>query len=112
VLFAAEFNKRYQSKGVTAYSLHPGVIATGLGEDLPCYACFGVLFYCCLKSVPQGAATQVYLATAPLKEEDAGKYFANSKKVPAHPNAQKEDDMKKLWEYSESVVRVQEEKKQ
>merc|ERR1712048_826325 len=29
-LFAKEFNSRYQSKGITAYSLNPGGIHTGL----------------------------------------------------------------------------------
>jgi retinol dehydrogenase-12 len=33
VLEARAFNKRYQAEGITAYSLHPGVVATELGRN-------------------------------------------------------------------------------
>jgi NAD(P)-dependent dehydrogenase (short-subunit alcohol dehydrogenase family) len=33
-LFAYELNKRYASQGISAFSLHPGVIATNLSRDL------------------------------------------------------------------------------
>lgn len=36
ILFANELNKRYSDKGITAYSLHPGVIyGTDLTRHIP-----------------------------------------------------------------------------
>jgi NAD(P)-dependent dehydrogenase (short-subunit alcohol dehydrogenase family) len=34
VIFAKELNERYSSKGVTAFSLHPGIIDTNLGRSM------------------------------------------------------------------------------
>lgn len=73
-LFALEFDRRHRDEGVRAYSLHPGAIQTELGRhitpdiDVPVAAAN-------MKTIPQGAATQVYVATAPGLERWGGRYF-------------------------------------
>jgi len=108
ILFATEFNNRYASKGVTAYSLHPGIIGTMIGSEVPghCiyHGCVGCLTACCLKNPSQGAATQVYCAVATHIEEDGGKYFKDSHTFELGPEAKNVDDMKKLWEWTEEIT--------
>jgi NAD(P)-dependent dehydrogenase (short-subunit alcohol dehydrogenase family) len=81
VLFAVEATRRWAEDGITANALMPGGIATNLqrhvGPDtyLPeAQARFrraGTAF----KTVEQGAATSVLLATSPLLEGIGGRYF-------------------------------------
>jgi NAD(P)-dependent dehydrogenase (short-subunit alcohol dehydrogenase family) len=105
VLFARELAKRGAEKKITAYSLHPGVIATELGRDIGCgYCLMGCCCHFCLKSIPQGAATTVYLATAADVESKSGQYFSNS--APAAPDTPGSDDQlaQKLWQVTEKLV--------
>lgn len=77
VLFARELNKRLQGTNVTAYSLHPGAIVTELQRHSTFSNVFMTLFPVINKTIPQGAATTVYIACAPDSEilPHAGKYF-------------------------------------
>ncbi len=65
-LFAVGLDARLKSKGVRSYAVHPGVIQTDLGrhmddEDKARFNNPGRVF----KTIPQGAATSVWAATAP-----------------------------------------------
>ena len=53
--------------GQTANALHPGVIATNITRTIPSLAQLALraLAPLMLKTIPQGAATQCYLATSP-----------------------------------------------
>lgn len=80
VLFAVELERRLGRSGVHANALHPGVIATELArhmvpEDLDLLSKrmpSGALHF---KSVPAGAATSVYAASAPELEGRGGLYL-------------------------------------
>jgi NAD(P)-dependent dehydrogenase (short-subunit alcohol dehydrogenase family) len=80
VLFAVEVDRRLGSHGVHANAVHPGVIATELArhmvpEDVELLRArmpSGALHF---KSVPAGAATSVYAATAPELEGRGGLYL-------------------------------------
>ncbi len=66
ILFTVELERRLADQGIHAYALHPGVILTELGrhltpEDGASLATRLPVF----KTIPQGAATTVYAATAP-----------------------------------------------
>jgi NAD(P)-dependent dehydrogenase (short-subunit alcohol dehydrogenase family) len=80
VLFAVEATRRWSADGIVANALMPGGIATPLQRHLPAhyaeqaldaFRAAGVDF----KSVQQGAATSVLLATSPLLEGIGGRYF-------------------------------------
>eukprot|EP01116_Phalansterium_solitarium_P016714 TRINITY_DN3948_c1_g1_i1.p1 TRINITY_DN3948_c1_g1~~TRINITY_DN3948_c1_g1_i1.p1 ORF type:complete len:311 (-),score=58.89 TRINITY_DN3948_c1_g1_i1:82-1014(-) len=110
ILFSNEFNRRYSSTGITANSLHPGVIATNLMSS---YLGNGVLrsiwdnvvaLTPMFKSIPQGAATSVYCATSPALEGVGGKYFNNCNEEPARPHARDSEAATKLWELSKRLV--------
>lgn len=61
ILFTRELNRRNAGTGVSAYSLHPGVIKTNLGQHLnPVMRGLFSLGQVFLKSIDQGASTSVY----------------------------------------------------
>ncbi len=65
---------------------------------------FGAVKPLFLKTVPQGAATQCYLATRPGLEAASGQYFADCN--PARTSAYGADDAlaARLWRVSEEIV--------
>ena len=88
-----------------ANALHPGVIQTNLGRHLDDYD--GVLDSIGrdkLKTIPQGAATQVYLAVHPDVAGTSGAYFQDCQvKEPSAP-AQDAALADRLWAETERIV--------
>jgi hypothetical protein len=78
---ANEIERRYWSSGLHALSLHPGVIATALGQHLPAEVLQGMLqdqeLLRHLKSIPQGAATTVWAAVSKGLEGKGGLYLSD-----------------------------------
>lgn len=87
-LFAVGLNQRFADKGVEAFSVHPGVIATRLsrhmtqedfdrilGENQPSDKDKNSKSSGGMKSVEQGAATSCYAATAPELTGKGGAYL-------------------------------------
>jgi len=89
ILFALALQQRYQDQGLRAYSLHPGGIpATNLAkhldpkmfQDLGLMDADGTLKLDPgrnWKTIPQGAATQVWCATSPALDALGGVYCEN-----------------------------------
>lgn len=106
ILFARALGKRLKGTGKTANSLHPGVIDTNLSRSLnpavgAFYAVAGPL---ALKSIPQGAATQVYVATHPSVAEVSGEYFSNCNIARPRADATNDETAERLWETSERIA--------
>jgi retinol dehydrogenase-12 len=102
ILFAREIARQYKDKQITAYSVHPGVIKTNLGSDIPFS---GLIKYLPLtKTIPQGAATTVYCALKPGLETETGRYFADSTVKDAGDKWTNED-LNTFWEWTEQVIR-------
>jgi WW domain-containing oxidoreductase len=104
VLFTRALLKRVPSN-VLVFSLHPGVIATNLSRSMgvlgSIYRSIGKLF---LKTVPQGAATTVYAATAPELASRSGIYLADCKEETPLKVSLDADLAEKVWELSEKAV--------
>jgi NAD(P)-dependent dehydrogenase (short-subunit alcohol dehydrogenase family) len=89
ILFAVEAGKRWAAGGITVNALTPGRIRTNLmrylGDQVPAPAAFQAdnpsIRY---KTVEQGAATSVLLATSPLLEGVSGRHFEDCNE--AEPN--------------------------
>jgi NAD(P)-dependent dehydrogenase (short-subunit alcohol dehydrogenase family) len=76
IYMANEIERRYGSRGLHGYSLHPGGIWTGLQIHIDTSAYKGnVDIERSIKSVPQGAATQVWAAVDKEWEGKGGKYL-------------------------------------
>jgi NAD(P)-dependent dehydrogenase (short-subunit alcohol dehydrogenase family) len=106
LLFAKELARRFAGTKRTANAVHPGVIQTNLGRHMNPVAgmAFGLTGPLVLKSVPQGAATELYVAVHPAVANSSGLYFADCNV--AKPRADAEDPAlaAKLWEVTEKIV--------
>jgi WW domain-containing oxidoreductase len=105
LLFAKELARRLAGTRQTANAVHPGVIRTNLIRHNPILdiaaAVFSPLF---LKTVAQGAATQVYVATNPGLAHVSGEYFADCDIATPRADALSAATAKQLWEVSEQIV--------
>jgi NAD(P)-dependent dehydrogenase (short-subunit alcohol dehydrogenase family) len=129
VLFAVEATRRWGSDGITANAVHPGTIAaTNLMRDLDpdvlahlrASAPYAETFdksKVRYKTIEQGAATSVFVATSPLLDGIGGRYFedCNQARVfdPTAPNtsgsgvaayALDPANAKRLWELSLALL--------
>lgn len=106
LLFAKELSKRLDGTKKTANAVHPGVIATNLTRHMSPVidAIFSAVSPIFLKTVAQGAATQVYVATHPSLASVSGKYFADCNE--AQPRRDGEDSAlaARLWTRSEEII--------
>ncbi len=102
VLFSVELDRRESSNGVRAYALHPGSIITNLGRhwSKAQMLAFGVIDEegnpvidpaTQRKTVPQGAATQVWCATSPALADIGGVYCENVEVSAIVPPAEREN---------------------
>lgn len=104
VLFARALAKR-MPPGTETFSLHPGVINTNLSRSLGfqgvLFRFFGGPF---LKSIPQGAATTVFAATAPELAGKSGEYLADCAVTKTSRFGRDEALAEKVWALSETAV--------
>lgn len=105
LLFAKELARRLQGKQ-TANAVHPGVIQTNLGRHMSpvANALFGLGNPLFLKSVPEGAATQCYVAVHPSAASVSGEYFSHCNVAKPRRIAESSELAKKLWDVSERIV--------
>ncbi len=87
VLFAKELARRMSGSGKTANALHPGVINTNLARSASVVVrvAYRIGEPLALKSIPQGASTECYVAVHPNVEGISGEYFSHCNI--ARPNA-------------------------
>lgn len=106
ILFARELTRKFAGTGKTANSLHPGVIATNLGRHMNPIATtlFSLAKPLVLKSIPEGAATQCYLATHPSLDKTSGEYFSDCNVGKSSRHGRDDAMAKKLWTVSEEIV--------
>ncbi len=105
VLFSNELARREAGAGVTANSLHPGVVATGFGRNDPGWFRLLVTIGRPFLSSPQkGARTSVWAAAAPELERVTGRYFKDRREVAPAPVARDEAVQRRLWDLSERLV--------
>lgn len=106
ILFAKGLAKRFQGTGRTANSLHPGVIHTNLARHMNSLTDVGMKIVgpLVLKTIPQGAATQTYLAAHPDGSKYNGEYFKDCN--PGKPRRPANDAAlaERFWTASEEIV--------
>jgi len=105
ILFAQELNKRMSQYGITAGSLHPGLVDTGLfkhDQTANTFLSFSKWLHLA-KTPQQGAATTMYVALHPNAEKIGGKYFSDCAEAsPWHCSDVQAPS--KLWDLSEELV--------
>ena len=102
VLFTYELARRLQGTGVTANCLHPGFVATNIGQNSagPIVRAIIKLIFSRGLSPEEGAKTSIYLASSPDVEGVTGKYFAKSIPIRSAPISYHESLQRQLWEQS------------
>merc|ERR1719384_2065415 len=110
ILFTKELARKGEGSGVTAYALHPGVIATDLGRHMENWNCVTKMMWRCwapfIKTPDSGANTTIYCAIEPSIAEHNGKYYSDCREVRPAPQAENMEDAKKLWDLSEQMVKL------
>lgn len=107
ILFSNELARRYGEFGVKTYSLHPGVIATGLHRavDNPLFVFFYASIWGFLgKDVEHGAQTTITAAISKSLEDQTGVYLSECAVAEPLETAKDVQLAKKLWEVSEDLV--------
>ena len=102
LMFARELHRRYSKSGIVANALHPGIIPTELARDQNLLGMLlGLLAVPFMKSVRQGAATTVYVATSPDYGLRGGLYFSDcGEKSPHHKLALDDRVCRDVWQRS------------
>ena len=107
ILFTSELARRVEGTGVTANSLHPGVIASGFAlNNKGIVGTLWKLMSPFLMSSENGAKTTVFLAADASVAQVSGKYFSKCKQKTPSREARDVSVAKRLWEVSEKLVRV------
>lgn len=112
ILHGVELAKRLRGKGVSVYTLHPGVISTEITRYYSDSLLLSVIktvvlspmywFFC--KTIDEGCATTVYCATAEEVKYVSGKYYRNSGASKPWQRARDAGVAKKLWDLSEQIT--------
>lgn len=119
VLFAVEATRRWADDGILVNALMPGVIRTNLqryvsDEDLVRMRTRSGGGEVVWKTVGQGAATSVLVATSPLLDGVGGRYFEDCQEAGPNqpgtrtgyaPYARDPEAAKRLWRISEETLR-------
>ncbi|GLP66421.1 oxidoreductase [Streptomyces sp. TUS-ST3] len=114
VLFAVEATRRWAGDNITANALMPGAIYTNLQRHTGGRGS-GRVPAELIKTVEQGAATSVLLATSPLLEGIGGRYFVDCNETETVDRrtgtlhgvaryAVDADNARRLWDLSESLL--------
>ncbi len=107
LLAAVAFNERFSRFGVTANSVHPGIINTNLMRNMggllgwllrtPLASWLIGMFY---QTVEEGAAAQCYVAIHPDTAKIGGAYFLGTKLAQPSYYGRNKELADKLWDFS------------
>jgi NAD(P)-dependent dehydrogenase (short-subunit alcohol dehydrogenase family) len=105
ILFTRELARRLSGQGVTANCLHPGFVATRIGDGIGGFIAgiFRVAKYFAI-TPEKGAETIVYLAASPEVADISGDYFYKCRTAELTPEARSDEDAKRLWMESEKLL--------
>jgi NAD(P)-dependent dehydrogenase (short-subunit alcohol dehydrogenase family) len=107
VLFTRELARRIAGSGVTANCLHPGTVATRLGQNNGRFATVVTKILApFFRSPERGAETSIHLASSPSLEHVNGKYFVKCREATPSRKARDDDAAARLWAVSAAMTGV------
>ena len=104
ILFTRELARRLAGTGVVAVCLHPGVVATGIGQRGGVAEIAWRLAKPFMISAEKGAETSLYLATMPDPGRFSGGYVVGRTLARPDPAALDDAMAQRLWEESARLV--------
>ncbi|VEN52812.1 unnamed protein product [Callosobruchus maculatus] len=108
IMFTIELASRLRGTSVTTYSLHPGTVKTEINKDTGLRGIFiRALVRIFFKNATEGAQTSIYCSVANDLESFSGEHFEDCRMVKRYKSASDMMLVKKLWEESEKVVKIE-----
>ncbi|XP_062550602.1 WW domain-containing oxidoreductase [Armigeres subalbatus] len=105
VLFACELSKRWKTRGISVFALHPGnMVSSQLPRNWWFYRILFAIVRPFTKSLQQAASTTIYCATAPELNGFTGLYFNNCYVCDPSGPSKNEQMQQKLWTLSEQMI--------
>lgn len=107
ILFTRELAKRLAGSGVTANSLHPGLVATKFAGEGDAPGLFGWFYEAMpfLMLTPErGATASIHLASSSAVANVSGKFFVGRKPAWCAPWARDDAAAARLWDVSEQLT--------
>jgi WW domain-containing oxidoreductase len=106
ILFAKVLAKRFQGGARVANALHPGVIDTNLSRHMNPLAgvAYAIAKPIALKSIPEGAATEVWACAHPDASRISGEYLSDCNVAVPRRLANDASLAERLWQRSEEIV--------
>jgi len=107
IMFTNELARRLDGAGVTATSVHPGVVRTNFGAEDQAwfFTIISRVVRPLLKTPAQGAQTPIYLASSPDMDGISGQFFVNRKPKTPNKVAYDTDMTARLWRVSADLVK-------
>ncbi|MGH7120844.1 MAG: SDR family oxidoreductase [Acetobacteraceae bacterium] len=101
VLFTYALAERLAGSGITVNCLHPGVVATRFGHDMPGLFGLGIkLAHPFFISAERGAKTVIFLARSPEIAGNSGGYYSECRAVRSSPLSHDAAVRERLWALS------------
>ncbi|CAN7996250.1 unnamed protein product [Ixodes hexagonus] len=108
LMFTIELAKMLKSKGVTVNALHPGMVQTGLSDDIMGGGLYFKLnFWIFGKTATEGAQTSVYVAVDPKLSGETGCYFSDCQKAWINWRARNAQRNRDLFETSIKLTNLE-----
>ena len=105
ILFTRELARRLEGTGVTANSLHPGLVTTEIQRHLGVIESISMKVVNLVSKTPrEGAQTSIHLAVSEEVEGISGFYFVDCKVAEPARGAKDDEAAKKLWTISAQLV--------
>lgn len=107
-LFSLKLSQTLEGSDTTSNAIHPGFVKTNIGRNAD--GVIGFLYNgvadLIKKSLAEGAATQVYVATSPIIEGVSGAYFEDCNPVVVNgPNHVFDEELaQKLWDETSEML--------
>lgn len=106
ILFTYELARRLEGSGITANTLHPGLVATQFAANN--FGRFGPIIRRGIDlvsiSVERGARTSIYLASSPEVAGVSGKYFEKCRDVKSSDASYDVEAQRRLWAISAQIA--------
>lgn len=105
ILFTYELSERLKGTNVTVNCLHPGVVRTGIYDNVPFFAKIIISLMKPFFKSPESSAKYIF----PLIDSDkyrniSGKYFINGSESPSKDFTYDTEERKKLWALTEELI--------
>jgi NAD(P)-dependent dehydrogenase (short-subunit alcohol dehydrogenase family) len=106
LLFAQALSRRLQGSGLSVNSVHPGAVATNMGENNPgkWYSALPRLLKVFFASPEKGATATLHAATGAEFADTSGAYIVGEKVVTPAANARDTEAAERLWQRSAELV--------